>query len=123
MTTTKRRRSTRSKTTKATPALEQIIPVDLSSLDVVTNNKTPMNGVLENHGGESVCVSVKDAKHPTTIHDVYVIPFSRYKEDIKLRWKIHNYELALFFKDLRWLGAKSNELIKQGLDMLQKAAP
>ena len=124
-TTTKRRRSTRSKAKK--PALEQIVPVDLSSLDVVTNNKTPMNGckmeVLENPGGASVCVSDKDAENPATIHHVYVIPFSRYKEDIKLRWQIHNYELALLFKDLSWLSNKSNELMKQGLDMLQKAAP
>ena len=124
-TTTKRKRSTRSKAKK--PALEQIVPVDLSSLDVVTNNKTPMNGckmeVLENHGGESVCVSVKDAEHPATIHHVYIIPFSRYKEDIKHRWSIHNYELQLLFKDLKWLGNKSNELMKQGIDMLQKAAP
>ena len=97
MTTTKRRRATRSKTTKATPALEQIIPVDLSSLDVVTNNKKPLS--------------------------VGVIPFNSYREDFKLRWKIHEKELSLFFKDLRWLGTKSNELIKQGLDMLQKAAP
>ena len=124
-TTTKRRRSTRSKAKK--PALEQIVPVDLSSLDVVTNNKTPMNGckmeVLENHGGESICVAVKDAEHPATIHHVYVIPFSRYKEDITLRCHIHKYELALLFKDLSWLSNKSNELMKQGLDMLQKAAP
>ena len=108
MTTTKRRRATRSKTTKATPALEQIIPVDLSSLDVVTNNKTPMNGC-----------KVETLKTVNTD----VIPFDSYREDFKLRWKIHEKELSLFFKDLRWLGAKSNELIKQGLDMLQKAAP
>ena len=107
MTTTKRRRSTRS-TKKATPALEQIIPVDLSSLDVVTNNKTPMNGCKV---------------EPLKPVNNDVIPFDSYRDDFKLRWKIHEKELSLFFKDLRWLGAKSNELIKQGLDMLQKAAP